>query len=99
MNKKIALQGNKKLLKYTPLLLILLFPVFFRNYKYGMMLLCFSEIYIIATSGLDVLYGYSGQISFCTAGFLSAVCDSPACVDASGCTAVSGIFVDAAALP
>ncbi len=69
MNKKIALQGNKKLLKYTPLLLILLFPVFFRNYKYGMMLLCFSEIYIIATSGLDVLYGYSGQISFCTAGF------------------------------
>jgi branched-chain amino acid transport system permease protein len=34
-----------------------------------MMFLCFCEIYIIAASGLDILYGYSGQISFATSAF------------------------------
>lgn len=69
MKNGIALQSRKKLLKYTPLLLVLFLPLLLRNYNYVVLLLCFCEIYIIATSGLDILYGYSGQISFCTAGF------------------------------
>lgn len=60
---------NKKLLKYLPLLIIPFLPLLLANYSYGIMLLCFVEIYIIATTGLDVLYGYSGQITFATAGF------------------------------
>jgi len=39
--------------------------------KYFYLLLCFSAIYAIATSGLDLLYGYTGQISFGHAGFFA----------------------------
>lgn len=60
---------NKKLLNYLPILIIPFLPLMLTNYSYGVMLLCFAEIYIIATTGFDVLYGYSGQISFATAGF------------------------------
>lgn len=31
--------------------------------EYAMSIICFSLIYIIAVSGLDILFGYSGQIS------------------------------------
>jgi len=60
---------NKKYLAYLPLLIIPFFPLFLKNYQYGIMLLCFAEIYIIATTGLDVVYGYSGQITFATSAF------------------------------
>lgn len=33
------------------------------GYSYGVLLCCLIEIYIIAVSGLDVCFGYSGQIS------------------------------------
>ena len=60
---------NKKYLAYLPLLIIPFFPFFLKTYQYGIMLLCFAEIYIIATTGLDVVYGYSGQITFATSAF------------------------------
>ena len=41
----------------------LLMPVFFRNYNYGISILCFIALYVIAVSGLDIVYGYCGQIS------------------------------------
>lgn len=37
--------------------------------KYIYVLLCYIGIYSIATSGLDILFGYTGQISFGHAGF------------------------------
>jgi len=69
MNK--ALNINKgKLLRYAPVaVLAVLMPLFFRNFSYGMLLICFCAIYIIAVSGLDILYGYTGQISFATSAF------------------------------
>jgi branched-chain amino acid transport system permease protein len=61
---------SSKLLWYIPAgALVLLMPLIFRNYTYGRMFLCFCEIYIIAVTGLDLLYGYSGQISFATSAF------------------------------
>lgn len=33
------------------------------RYTYAITVLCFASLYIIATSGLDILYGYCGQIS------------------------------------
>lgn len=65
--------SNKKYLKYLPLLIIPFLPLILAKYSYLVMLLCFVEIYVIATTGLDVLYGYSGQITFATAGFLELV--------------------------
>ena len=49
--------------------LLLCLPLIFQNYAYGLTLCCFAEMYVVASSGLDVLYGYSGQISFATAAF------------------------------
>lgn len=68
--KKTASINSRKIARYAPIaLVIMIMPLLFRNFSYGMMLLCFCEIYIIATTGLDVLYGYSGQISFATSAF------------------------------
>ncbi|NLF26931.1 MAG: branched-chain amino acid ABC transporter permease [Clostridiales bacterium] len=69
--KRLPLGGGaSKLLRYAlPAVLLLLMPQIFRKFPYGMMILCFCEIYVIAVTGLDVLYGYSGQISFATSAF------------------------------
>lgn len=64
--------------KWGPLIavaLLVLIPTMMENNillsqnKYVSMLLCFMCIYTIATSGLDILFGYAGQISFGHAGF------------------------------
>ncbi len=47
------------------------YNIIFTQNKYFYLLLCFSAIYGIATSGLDLLYGYTGQISFGHAGFFA----------------------------
>jgi len=43
--------------------------ILFTRNKYIYVLLCYIGIYSIATSGLDILFGYTGQISFGHAGF------------------------------
>ena len=43
--------------------------IIFPQNKYVFVLLCYIGIYSIATSGLDILFGYTGQISFGHAGF------------------------------
>lgn len=45
------------------------FPVLFPEQTYALMLMTFMGIYIIAVSGLDILFGYSGQISLGHAAF------------------------------
>ena len=39
------------------------------NNEYGVMILCIMLVYVIAVSGLDILFGYSGQISLGHAAF------------------------------
>lgn len=70
MEKNKLLQNYKKYLVYLPLVLLaLFFPFLLKNFSYGLMFLCFCEMYIIAVNGLDLVYGYSGQITFATAAF------------------------------
>jgi branched-chain amino acid transport system permease protein len=67
---------NKKRIGYIVLIaLLILVPLMMENNiifspsKYFYVLLCLIGIYTIATSGLDILFGYTGQISFGHAGF------------------------------
>lgn len=57
--------------KILPLLIaaavLLVVPLFMQEYP--LMLCCTIELYIIAVSGLDILFGYSGQISLGHAAF------------------------------
>lgn len=50
---------------------VLLLPVIMSGigYSYGILLCCLIQIYIIAVSGLDIMFGYSGQISIGHAAF------------------------------
>ena len=66
LNKK---GQTKKILLLAFLVLVVCLPLIMLNYSYGVMICCFIEIYIIATSGFDILWGYSGQISMGHAGF------------------------------
>ncbi len=49
--------------------LALLLPLALRNSEFLLLVFCFAEIYIIAVSGLDILFGYCGQISLGHAAF------------------------------
>ena len=53
------------------LLIILLFtlPILFKSSHYFLLLACIIGIYIIVVSGLDILVGYSGQVSLGHAAF------------------------------
>jgi len=70
--KEAASLKSSELVRYVPIVaLTFLMPLFFVKFSYGMMFLCFCHMYIIAVSGLDILYGYSGQISFATSAFFA----------------------------
>ena len=65
-NKKLS--GN--LLKcLIAVVVALLVPVLLGGSSYMCLVACFVTIYTISASGLDVLYGYSGQISMGHAAF------------------------------
>lgn len=59
--------------KITIPLIILLVAVCYvlAQHNFTGLILCFIAIYAIATSGLDILFGYSGQISFGHAAFFA----------------------------
>ncbi|HBR02983.1 MAG TPA: hypothetical protein DD738_10260 [Ruminiclostridium sp.] len=73
--KFISQKNIKKLSAAVILGLVALVPfmmeknIIFRQNKYFYVLICLIGIYSIATSGLDILFGYTGQISFGHAGF------------------------------
>lgn len=66
---------NKKLLYGAMVAAAVLIPfmmehnIIFKQSKYIYLLLCLIGIYTIVTSGLDIVFGYTGQISFGHAGF------------------------------
>lgn len=66
------LLNNKKNLPWAIAIILLLFvPLFFTEFNYGISIFCFAFLYIVAVSGLDILYGYCGQISLGHAGFFA----------------------------
>jgi branched-chain amino acid transport system permease protein len=62
------------MIKLILIAVIILLPLIFsglRTGNYLMLLLCFMLVYIVAVSGLDILFGYCGQISLGHAGFFA----------------------------
>ncbi len=78
LNKK---KNNKTLSIAVVAILLLAMPYIFKlfGFSYGVLVLCFTTIYVIAVSGLDVNFGYCGQISmghaayFCIGAYGSAM--------------------------
>lgn len=62
-------------LKRLPLLicaaLLLLIPAIFSGFPYAILICCFILLYAIAVSGLDIVFGYCGQISMGHAAFFA----------------------------
>lgn len=74
MNMLFEKLGKHKVPKLILAVVILLLPVLFgqlRTGNYLTLLFCFILVYVVATSGLDILFGYSGQISLGHAGFFA----------------------------
>ena len=62
---------QKKIRYILVMILLLALPMVFIGNSYFLLLLCTGMIYVIAVSGLDLLFGYSGQISLGHAGFFA----------------------------
>jgi len=60
---------NKRYFNFLLILIVGLLPIVFNDKTFLILLMCTSAIYIIAVSGLDILFGYSGQISLGHAAF------------------------------
>lgn len=62
-------------LKRLPLLLcaalLLFIPASFSGFPYAILICCFILLYVIAVSGLDIVFGYCGQISMGHAAFFA----------------------------
>ncbi|HHV12696.1 MAG TPA: branched-chain amino acid ABC transporter permease [Clostridiales bacterium] len=76
MNNKIRdVLKSKKSIAIAAVALLVIVPfmmehnIILRQSKYFYLLLSFICIYTIVTSGLDILFGYTGQVSFGHAGF------------------------------
>lgn len=68
------LNKNKKLLPVAGgivLLIALPFVAQFTGLSYAITLACYAELYFIAISGFDILFGYCGQINMGLAGFFA----------------------------
>ena len=74
MEKIKKLLGSNWIAKLVIGLFVLLFPILMSplgGASYVIMIGCFVMVYILAASGLDILYGYCGQISLGHAGFFA----------------------------
>ena len=74
MNKIEKRLGKLWYLKCIGFLLVLLFPILMSGLSsasYFILLGCFIMVYILSASGLDILFGYCGQISLGHAGFFA----------------------------
>lgn len=60
---------KKSIWKLILAAILLLLPVIFTGSNYLILILCFIEIYVVAVSGLDIVFGYCGQISMGHAAF------------------------------
>ena len=74
LNKILKTFGKHWYFKCGIFLMILLFPILvsgISSANYLVLLGCFVLVYVIAASGLDILFGYCGQISLGHAGFFA----------------------------
>jgi len=68
--KELTLKrDNKKIFSFSIAAFLLLLPLILTKYNYAILILCMVQLYVIAVSGLDIVFGYSGQISMGHAAF------------------------------
>lgn len=65
---------NERFVFLAIAVLAALLPLIVGGSTYSLMLCCIIEVYIIAVSGLDILFGYCGQISMGHAAFYAIGC-------------------------
>jgi len=70
MNTK-KFDSKALLLKALPLIILVAVGAVLSQKKFYALIMCLICLYTIAVTGLDVLFGYSGQISFGQAGFFA----------------------------
>ncbi|MFA6506426.1 MAG: branched-chain amino acid ABC transporter permease [Treponemataceae bacterium] len=63
------LKDKKFILRIFAAVATLLLPLLLGGGEYTLLLVCIIEVYIIAVSGLDIVFGYCGQISLGHAAF------------------------------
>lgn len=68
---KLQTKQKNLLLWALPAALLLTLPLMLSGYPYGILICCFILLYIIAVSGLDIVFGYCGQISMGHAAFFA----------------------------
>lgn len=61
--------NKKTMMTLILILLAMLLPVIFSGSSFFLLVLCFILIYIVGVSGLDIVFGYCGQISLGHAAF------------------------------
>jgi len=68
--KNLSIENQKNnMWKLLAAAILLFLPAIFSGSNYLILVACFIEIYIIAVSGLDIVFGYCGQISLGHAAF------------------------------
>lgn len=60
---------TNRTLSLVVLMLAMLLPLLFSGSSFFVLIFCFIEIYIIGVSGLDIVFGYCGQVSLGHAAF------------------------------
>lgn len=100
MGKIISMISSYKVQKNSLIIILaiaLIFPVAFSSETYMLFLLCMFGIYIIVNSGLDILFGYSGQISLGHAGFYAIGAYVSAFMSISGVPVILSMIMGAVA--
>ena len=65
--------GSRRALQTVIAVVLLVLPLLmgYYDYNYGILICCFIMLYTVAVSGLDISFGYCGQISMGHAGFFA----------------------------
>lgn len=69
MKELIKKKGMRTLFHIALSAVIMLLPAILSGSEYLILICCLIELYVIAVSGLDIVFGYSGQISMGHAAF------------------------------
>lgn len=68
---KLTQKNLKRPLLALLAVLLLSVPLIFSGFSYAILICCFILLYVIAVSGLDIVFGYCGQISMGHAAFFA----------------------------
>lgn len=71
MNNNTLIKSPKSVAYAVCYALLLCIPLIFSRFVYAILISCFILLYVVAVSGLDIVFGYCGQISMGHAAFFA----------------------------